>query len=266
MRDDTRSRTGREKPSVRQHTEPEGCSWPSICRRDRPNGVELQGMPGQGLCAQRRGECDSARYLRRGGKTIRRKEFFDRKMRKLDDPRTMAVDDGNQTWTCREQLLFLILPSEVRVERRNLATSIRIKVECKDLRKLVNTKGSDCHGQALEQALDMTTGSFYESPSGRARRSRPRYRVVHLQSAEPSIGDKASASPADRIPIGTYMVDSERGSIGRSTATPYMPSAFSESVSMTSFLSSSRHLLSWAITSASDLIYLAISSLCPVSS
>src|SRR6266702_2093411 len=113
-------------------------------------------MPGQRSCAQHRGECDN---FIRGGKTIRCEEFLDRKMRKLDDSRTVAVDDGNQAWTRGEHVLFLILRPPIRIQRRNFSLN-RIRVKSKDHRKLVNTKGSNSHSQALEKALDMTLVRF----------------------------------------------------------------------------------------------------------
>jgi hypothetical protein len=82
-------------------------------------------------------------------------------VRKLDDSRTIAIDDGDQAWTRREQLLFLFLRPQTRIERRNFAIN-RIKVEGKDLGKLLNSKGSNSHCQALEQALDVTAVRFMD--------------------------------------------------------------------------------------------------------
>jgi hypothetical protein len=55
------------------------------------------------------------------------------------------------------------------------------------------------------------------------------------------VEDSGAALPVGSTPTGTYFIIHENLS-RHSRRTPYIPSALSESVSMTSFLSSSRHL------------------------
>src|SRR6266852_2845347 len=86
-------------------------------------------------------------------KPVRRQEFLDREMRKLNDPRIPVLDYRDQTRTCRHHCFFLILPAPPWIELRHPS---RVEVECKHFREFLDLKWANSHHQTLQQSVCMT--------------------------------------------------------------------------------------------------------------
>jgi hypothetical protein len=65
----------------------------------------------------------------------------------LDDAGILEIDNDDQTGACSQHGLFLILPPPILVQLRS--SSGRMKINREDFRKLVNTKRTSSHRQAL---------------------------------------------------------------------------------------------------------------------
>ena len=89
---------------------------------------------------------------------IRRQEFFDGEVRKLHHPRTPVIDDGDQTRTCGQYGLFLVLRTPVRLKRRNASLRLspgRVKVKCKDFGQFLDTKRPDGNREAVKETTSI---------------------------------------------------------------------------------------------------------------
>src|ERR1700761_7244086 len=78
----------------------------------------------------------------------RGQKFLDREVRELHNSRITSFDNGNQTGTCDQKCLFLVLPTPIQVQLRDPFHIV--EVNCEDLRKLRNAKRPNGHNEALQ--------------------------------------------------------------------------------------------------------------------
>ena len=85
--------------------------------------------------------------------SVRRQEFLDGEMRKLDDPRIPVFDYDDQTRASRHHCFFLILKTAGQIQLRD---PLRFKVKSQDFCKFLDSKWANSRDQTLQQSMSVS--------------------------------------------------------------------------------------------------------------
>lgn len=172
-----------------------------------------------------------------GGKAAGDKELFDRKMRELYNSETLYFGDCDQAGTCAENGFLRVVWAPTRV---NLRSHIGVEINHDGFRKLFGTEGTNGNRQTLKKAFGKSPLLIVDSQQHAL--------VGFIQSRRQfvqGLPDTWRETPTQRFQLAKDPPEPRRR-ISRhfvsSLEMTYMPSAFSASMSITKFLSSSLHL------------------------
>src|SRR5260370_16987435 len=76
----------------------------------------------------------------------------------------VVIDYGDQTGTCRQDSIFMILPPPIHVQLRCPFKGSRPEVNSEDLRKLRNTKRTNSNREALQQPMSVIPVRLIDLP------------------------------------------------------------------------------------------------------
>jgi hypothetical protein len=178
-----------------------------------------------------------ARKAAPGGKAAGDEEFFDGKMRKLHHSRTVNFGDRDQAGTCAEHGFLGVMRAPTSVNRRS---HFGVEIDHDGFRKLSSTKGANGNRQTLKKAFGIFPLLVVDSQQ--------RALVLFIQGCRQffqGLPDTWRKAPTQRFQLAKDPPkprECMRSRLLSSREMTYMPSAFSDSVSITKFFSSSLHL------------------------